>query len=181
MPRAASAILEMLSQPVVMSERSGPRGCLFPWSRQAVDLLCTQLIRACILRWRRFRMRRRAVGWADWQVKRVTDYMREFLDRDIGLDEMAALVGLSRFHFATAFRQATGASPHHYLTALRMTQARAGKLLSQPDLPIIIQVALKLVPVGYRGTAAASAFHRQLGQGYANNMTPPPREFRQAL
>ena len=101
-------------------------------------------------------------------MKRVSDYMKEFLDRDIGLDEMAALVGLSRFHFATAFRKATGASPHHYLTALRMTEAR--KLLTRPELPII-QVALA---VGYQTPSAFTASFRK-----ANKNTPSA--FRQAL
>ena len=159
---ATSHILEMLSQPVVMSD---PASRLFV--EQAIDLLCTQLIRAhSSLAMPPPAETRR--GLADWQIKRVTDYMKEFLDRDIGLDEMAALVSLSRFHFATAFRQATGASPHHYLTALRMTQAR--KLLMQPELPII-QVALA---VGYQTPSAFTASFRK-----ANNMTPTA--FRQAL
>lgn len=159
---ATSHILQMLSQPVVMTD---PASRLFV--EQAVDLLCTQLVRAhSTLALSPAEAPRH--GLADWQVKRVTDYMREFLDRDIGLDEMAALVGLSRFHFATAFRKATGQSPHHYLTGLRMTQAR--KLLSQPDLPII-QVALA---VGYQTPSAFAASFRK-----ANHMTP--RAFRQTL
>lgn len=159
---ATGHILEMLSQPMVTND---PASRLFV--EQAIDLLCTQLIRAHSS----LAAIPQAVprgGLADWQVKRVTDYMRDFLDRDIGLDEMAALVDLSRFYFATAFRQATGASPHHYLTELRMTQAR--KLLTQPELPII-QVALA---VGYQTPSAFAASFRK-----ANKMTP--REFRQAL
>ncbi len=159
---ATSHILEMLSQPVVMND---PASRLFV--ERAIDLLCTQLIQghSSLAALPQSESRR---GLADWQVKRVADYMRDFLDRDIGLDEMAALVGLSRFHFATAFRQATGASPHHYLTALRMTQAR--KLLMQPELPII-QVALA---VGYQTPSAFTASFRK-----ANKMTPS--EFRQTL
>lgn len=159
---ATSRILQMLSQPVVMTD---PASRLFV--EQAVDLLCTQLVRThSSLTLSQGEAPRH--GLADWQVKRVTDYMREFLERDIGLDEMAALLGLSRFHFATAFRKATGQSPHHYLMGLRMTQAR--KLLSQPDLSII-QVALA---VGYQTPSAFAASFRK-----ANNMTP--RAFRQAL
>lgn len=159
---ATAHILQMLSQPVVMTD---PASRLFV--EQAVDLLCTQLVRAhSSLALSAAEAPRH--GLADWQVKRVTDYMREFLDRDIGLDEMAALVGLSRFHFATAFRRATGQSPHHYLTELRMTRAR--QLLSLPDLSII-QVALA---VGYQTPSAFAASFRK-----ANNMTP--RAFRQAL
>ena len=44
--------------------------------------------------------------------------MAEHLDREISLDELAGLAGLSRFHFCTAFRLATGQTPHHWLTAV---------------------------------------------------------------
>jgi AraC family transcriptional regulator len=159
---AAAHILQMLSQSSALND---PASRLFV--EQAIDLLCTQLIRAhsSIGALPQAEPRR---GLADWQVNRVASYMRDFLDRDIGLDEMAALVGLSRFHFCTAFRRATGASPHHYLTALRMAQAR--KLLAEPSLPII-QVALA---VGYQTPAAFTASFRK-----ANKMTPS--EFRKAL
>jgi AraC family transcriptional regulator len=159
---ATSHILQMLSQPFATDE---PAARLFV--EQAVDLLCTQLIRAhsSLAAPAATAIRR---GLADWQVKRVTAYMREFIDRDIGLEEMAALTGLSRFHFATAFRQATGLSPHHYLTAIRMAEAR--KLLAQPELPII-QVALA---VGYQTPSAFTASFRK-----ANKVTPS--EFRRGL
>jgi AraC family transcriptional regulator len=121
---------------------------------QAIDLLCTQIIRAhsSIGTLSQPEPRR---GLADWQVKRVTGYMRDFMDREIGLEEMAGLVGLSQFHFCTAFRLATGLSPHHYLTQLRMTRAR--KLLAEPDLSII-QVALA---VGYQTPSAFAASFRK--------------------
>ncbi len=159
---ATAHILEMLSQPMVMKDSASR---LF--MEQAIDLLGIQLIRnhSSLASMPQAETRR---GLADWQVKRVTNYMNDFLDRDIGLDEMAALVDLSRFHFATAFRLATGVAPHQYLTALRMTRAR--KLLAQPELPIT-QVALT---VGYQTPSAFTASFRK-----ANNMTPS--EFRRAL
>ena len=153
---AASAhILEMLSQSTVTND---PASRLFV--EQAVDLLCTQLIRAhsSIGALQPAEPRR---GLADWQVKRVTGYMRDFIDRDIGLEELARLVGLSPFHFCTAFRLAVGKSPHHYLTALRMTRAR--ELLAEPGLSII-QVALA---VGYQTPSAFAASFRK-----ATNVTP---------
>lgn len=159
---ATSHILAMLSQTALTTE---PATRLFV--EQAVDLLCTQLIRAHSSFGALPQTQPRR-GLADWQIKRVTDYMREFLDRDIGLDEMAALVGLSRFHFCTAFRLATGVSPHHHLTALRMAEAR--RLLAEPSLPII-QVALA---VGYQTPSAFTASFRK-----ANRVTP--REFRRTL
>jgi AraC family transcriptional regulator len=38
--------------------------------------------------------------------------MQDCLDQEIILDELAGLVGLSRFHFCTAFRFATGQTQH---------------------------------------------------------------------
>ena len=159
---ATAHILEMLSKPMILDDSASR---LFV--ERAIDLLCVQLIRghSSLASFPKTEIRR---GLADWQVKRVTDYMRDSLDRDIGLDEMAALVGLSRFHFATGFRLATGVSPHHHLTALRM--ARARELLARPHLSIT-HVALA---VGYQTPSAFAASFRK-----ANGMTPS--EFRRSL
>jgi len=154
-------ILEMLSQSTLTTD---PASRLFV--EQAIDLLCTQLVRAhSSIAMLQVPPKR---GLADWQVKRVTEYMRDFLDREIGLEEMASLAGLSQFHFCTAFRLAIGMSPHHYLTELRM--ARARQLLAEPDLSII-QVALA---VGYQTPSAFAASFRK-----ATKVTPSA--FRRAL
>lgn len=147
---AAAHILQMLSQSSVTTD---PASRLFV--EQAVDLLCTQLLRAhsSIGTVQQTEPQR---GLADWQVKRVTGYMRDYIDREVGLEEMAALVGLSQYHFCTAFRLATGLSPHHYLTQLRMVRAR--QLLAEPDLSII-QVALA---VGYQTPSAFAASFRKV-------------------
>ena len=158
---ALSHILEMLSQPSLTRDSASR---LFV--EQAVDLLCTHLIRAHSSIGTLQAQPQR--GLADWQVKRVTGYMQDFIDRDIGLEEMAALAGLSQFHFCTAFRLATGMSPHHYLTELRMTRAR--QLLAESHLPII-QVALA---VGYQTPSAFAASFRK-----ATRVTPS--EFRRTL
>ncbi len=135
---------------------------------RAVDLLCMQLLR----RHSAAGIPEPAVpargGLARWQVKRVTDYMLAHLERPIGLDELAALVKLSRYHFCTAFRLATGRTPYVRLTEQRMAHARL--LLSDPHVSIS-EVALA---VGYATPSAfTSAFHRIAG------MTPSA--FRRAL
>jgi AraC family transcriptional regulator len=159
---ATSRILELLSQEAVTDD---PASRLFV--EQAIDLLCTQLIRRhSSLSTQPPEQARR--GLADWQMKRVTNYMIEHLDEDIGLDELAALASLSRFHFCTAFRLATGQTPHNWLTAMRMQQAR--RLLAEQDLPII-HVALA---VGYQTPSAFAATFRN-----ATGVTPSA--FRRAL
>ncbi|WP_245296834.1 MULTISPECIES: AraC family transcriptional regulator [Rhodomicrobium] len=95
-------------------------------------------------------------GLAGWQVKRVTAYMREHLAEEINLDELAALIKLSRFYFCTAFRQATGRTPHAWLIEERIAQGR--ELLADPSLRIT-DVALA---VGYQTPSAFSARFRRL-------------------
>jgi AraC family transcriptional regulator len=159
---ATSHILGMLSQSSVTGD---PASRLFV--EQAVDLLSTQLIRAHSS-FGTLPQTEPKRGLADWQVKRVAGYMQDFIEREISLDEVAALVGLSRFHFCTAFRLATGLTPHHYLTQLRMTHAC--RLLAEPSLSII-QVALA---VGYQTPSAFAASFRK-----ATQVTPS--EFRRTL
>jgi AraC family transcriptional regulator len=93
------------------------------FAEQATDLLVTQLIRGYSSHSALQPPARR--GLADWQVRKVTNYMREHLDEPIGLDMLADLAGLSRFHFCTAFRLATGCTPHNWLVKLRMGSARS--------------------------------------------------------
>lgn len=92
-------------------------------------------------------------GLAAWQLRRVTDCMQARLAESVTLDELAALAGLSRFHFCAAFRRSMGAPPRAWLRALRMREAR--RLLLQTRLPVI-EVALS---VGYDSPSAfAKAF-----------------------
>ena len=59
------------------------------------------------------------------QVRRAIAFMEEHLEDSITLRAIAAAVGVSEFHFARGFRRATGQSPHRFLTALRVTRAKA--------------------------------------------------------
>jgi AraC family transcriptional regulator len=122
-----------------------------------IDLLCMQLLRlhsSLAAPLQPFPRR----GLAPWQVKRVTSYMRENVHQDIGVQELAGLVGLSRFHFCTAFRLATGRTPYESLTWHRMNRARI--LLADPALRVI-DVALA---VGYHTPSAfAASFRRAVG------------------
>ncbi|WP_245296835.1 MULTISPECIES: AraC family transcriptional regulator [Rhodomicrobium] len=147
---AAARILELLAREAAQSD---PAARLFV--EQAIDLLCTQLIRRhCVSSGLGAPAPNRG-GLADWQVKRVTAYMIEHLDKTIGLDELAGLVKLSRFHFCTSFRVATGRTPHEWLTQQRMDRARG--LLADASLRIT-DVALA---VGYQTPSAFTASFRK--------------------
>ena len=97
-------------------------------------------------------------GLTGWQVQRVTAYMREHLERELSLSELALVANLSRFHFCTAFRLATGRTPFEWLAAERMARARA--LLAQPGVLIHAVAAA----VGYETPSAfAASFRRAVG------------------
>lgn len=148
----AARILEVLGHEAASGDASSS---LF--AEQALDLLCAQLIRAHSAGAAAPSPQARK-GLADWQVKRVTNYMRDFLDQEIRLDDLAALVDLSRFHFVTAFRQATGQTPHEWLTALRIAQSK--RLLADRSTPITT-IALA---VGYQTPSSfASSFRKVTG------------------
>lgn len=146
------AVLKLIGEEVGSSE---------PLSRlmieRLLDVTCLQLLRAHAV----FSLPERSGacgGLSDRQVRRVIGHMRDRLGEDIGLQELADLVGLSRFHFCTAFGAATGSSPHAWLTRLRMDQACG--LLADTEFRIT-EIALS---VGYQTASSfTAAFRRHTG------------------
>jgi len=55
---------------------------------------------------------------------RVAEYIEANLGKDIGLQDMAELAGLSRFHFLRAFKKTTDETPYQYLLRRRILRAR---------------------------------------------------------
>ena len=157
-----SYVLRALSRCSARADRSAR---LFV--EQTLDLLCTHLVRAhSSLTQSASAVARR--GLLTWQVRRVTAYMNEQLDQDIGLDELAGLLNLSRSHFCTAFRLATGHTPFEWLISLRIDRAR--QLLADPRLRVT-DIALA---VGYKTPSAFAASFRKVA-----GLTPS--EFRRSL
>jgi len=79
----------------------------------------------------------------DWRVQVVVVSMKNHLDRDFSLDELARLVNLSPSRLRSLFAKEVGLSPIQYLRMLRMEQAR--RLLEQTWLgikQIVLQVGL---------------------------------------
>ena len=93
-------------------------------------------------------------GLVPWRLRRATDYLVARLAEPVSLAELAGVAGLSRFHFARAFKQATGSSPHHWQMMRRVE--RAQDLLRDPTLAIA-QVAMA---VGYSDQAHLSRAFR---------------------
>jgi AraC family transcriptional regulator len=63
-------------------------------------------------------------GLAPAILRRVIDYIHANLAKDLGLAELADLAGLNPYHFAHAFKAATGMPPHRYIIGLRVHRAR---------------------------------------------------------
>jgi AraC family transcriptional regulator len=76
------------------------------------------------------------------RLSRVLDYIEANLEGDLTLDNLASIACLSRFHFARAFKAATGQSPHQHVSAKRLDRAKA--LLIRRDQSLVdIALALK--------------------------------------
>jgi AraC family transcriptional regulator len=158
----AARILELLSRESAANDASSR---LFV--EQAIDLLCTQLIRghSSVGALPEPEVKR---GLAPWQIKRVTEYMLERIGEELSLNELAGILHLSRFHFCTAFRQATGKTPHEWLVLQRI---RFAKKLLEDRLLSVTEVGLS---VGYGTPSAfAAAFRKVVGV--------TPTEFRRSL
>lgn len=78
----------------------------------------------------------RALGSSD--LRRLNDYLRANLSRQIHLEEMARVVGLSKFHFIRCFRAATQRTPYRALLELRtevaLQQLKAGRTLREASV-----------------------------------------------
>lgn len=121
-----------------------------------LDLLCIQLLREHSA----FSVPETGggPGLRSPQVRQVTGYMMDHLDEAVGLQELADLLHISRFHFCTAFRKATGFTPHQWLVRVRMERAR--ELLSNGNMTIT-EVALS---VGYQTPSSfTQAFRAAIG------------------
>ena len=63
-------------------------------------------------------------GLAPWQKRRVVELLRENLDGQVGLLDLAHECGLSLSHFTRSFRRSFGTSAHRYLILQRIERAK---------------------------------------------------------
>jgi AraC family transcriptional regulator len=93
-----------------------------------------------------------------YKLKQLTDWMGEHLADGFDLGQLAARVGLSKFHFHRLFKGATGLSPARYHLNLRLDAAR--RLLRETNLSVVA-VGLE---VGYSNPSHfAQLFRRETG------------------
>ncbi len=70
----------------------------------------------------------------------MLDFIDANLGSDLELEDIAAVAGISRFHFCRAFRDATGFPPYRFLIHRRIDAAKT--LLLQDELSIA-EIALR--------------------------------------
>src|SRR6266851_4475102 len=97
-------------------------------------------------------------GIAKPRLNRALEYIAANLQSEIRLEDLAEAAGLSLFHFARAFRESMGATPHQYLLQRRIDSAKS--LLRTPgrNLEVIASAT------GFADASHLSkAFRRQVG------------------
>ncbi|WP_083636364.1 AraC family transcriptional regulator [Bradyrhizobium sp. AS23.2] len=75
----------------------------------------------------------------DCRLRRVMQFIAINLQNDIRLKDLAGVANLSPFHFARAFRKATGEPPHRFVRNCRLEKAK--ELLAETSAPLA-EVAL---------------------------------------
>jgi len=98
-------------------------------------------------------------------MRRVREYVDAHLGESMDLAELAAIAGLSVFHFARQFKQSAGVTPHHYLVQRRVE--RAQDMLARTDLSLP-EIAL----------AAGFSDQSHLARHFRQMLGTTPREFR---
>lgn len=63
-------------------------------------------------------------GLSASHLNHVLDYIEQRLVENLGLSDLAAITGLSIYHFARQFRQSTGVSPYQYVLQRKIERAK---------------------------------------------------------
>jgi AraC family transcriptional regulator len=101
--------------------------------------------------------------------RRVVEFIEDNIDEELALFRLAAIAGLSPFHFARAFRADMGDTPHQYVTRRRLR--RAEDIIKGTRLPLA-EVALA---AGFTSQSRMNdTFAREIG-------TTPGRMRREAV
>lgn len=114
-----------------------------------------------------------------WRLKRVIDYIDAGMSSKITSRDLAVVAGLSRMHFASQFRAATGLRPHEFLLHRRVR--RAADLMRDTSMTIM-EIALT---VGFQTQAHfTTVFKRFAGctprHWRVGNHMPPRTGFERA-
>ena len=67
-------------------------------------------------------------------IARLTEYVDTHVDEKIHINHLAEIVGVSQFHFARRFKEATGLPPHQFILRHRVEKVKG--LLQQPKMSL---------------------------------------------
>jgi AraC family transcriptional regulator len=99
------------------------------------------------------------------QVQQIKDYIEAHLADDLSIADLAALIPMSQFHFARAFKAAIGEPPHRYITNRRLEQAKVLLAVTQ----------LSVAEIAYRvGFSNQSHFTAQ----FRKSVGTTPKQYR---
>jgi transcriptional regulator GlxA family with amidase domain len=73
-------------------------------------------------------------GVAPRALARVHEFVEAHLEQNISIHVLAAVAGLSTYHFARAFKQSEGMTPHDYVVQCRIR--RTQELLASTNQPV---------------------------------------------
>jgi len=111
------------------------------------------------------------------RLRRVTQYIRENLQRELRLAELSASVHMSPYHFARLFRRSTGLPPHKFVVRCRIDAARTLLAARRSPIAEIAQLVgfrtqshftttfrrvIGLTPSAYRSEAGAAGVRNEL-------------------
>ncbi len=92
------------------------------------------------------------------ELGRLTTFIHDNIDRSISLADLAAIVNVSRFHFARLFKRSTGVTAIAYVEQCRIQRAQS--LIADSDMPLA-EIALT---TGFADQSHFTRrFHRHVG------------------
>jgi AraC family transcriptional regulator len=109
----------------------------------------------------------RSAGLTSAQLGAVRDFIHAHLAEDISLSELAAVVGLSAFHFSRQFKRAIGVTPYRHVLEVRTEHAK--HLMRDTALPLSEVAQMS-------GFSSGSQFSKS----FADIVGVSPRDFRRA-
>jgi len=74
-------------------------------------------------------------GLSGHKLRLVREFINANYALDLSLAELAAVAGMSTFHFAREFKRAAGSTPHQYLMKLRIERAK--ELLAKSEMSLV--------------------------------------------
>ena len=69
------------------------------------------------------------------RLQRVLEHVKENLEKDLSVAEMAQVVGMSQYYFSKLFKMSTGTTPHQYV--MRQRVERAQELLREGNTALV--------------------------------------------